>query len=253
MGALTIETPQGELHTYDAVAQVRFGRSGALELPLVDPATGTAHPFMSRHVGTFELRDDIWWLDNEPPPPDGQPRTLLVRILGSDPVPLAPGASIEVRGSGTVTFPPEQYTLRFRAGADRGVERRAIPPGEITRQDIELTARQVDYLVTLAEPELSHTPSALRRSMSEIAALWGVKPGTVEVALRDVRARLVNAKLLDGHDNGQPGVTDALARVVVDRHLIVPADLEWAATTSPDGPRRAADGPRYNTMRENPS
>ena len=114
---------------------------------------------------------------------------------------------------------------------------------------LSLTARQVDYVVALAEPELRHTPSARRRQLDEVAALWGVRREAVEAALRVLRTRLVDAELLDARDNGQVGVSDLVARIAVSHALVTEADLAWADLYGPGGPRSAAQGPRFARRR----
>lgn len=246
MSTLLVETPSGERRELDGARPVRFGRSADVELTLADPRTGDPMPSMSRHVGTFRRDGGEWWLDT--PDEAAPPSSRAVRVFGLDaaPVVVSPGCSTRLREVGTIVFPPAHYTLRFRvSGAS---ETRALggpSSGTATRRPFDLTPRHVDFLVALAEPELRQSPSTIRRSIPEVAALWGVKPNTVELSLRTLRERLVEAGELDPDWNGRSGVTELLVRVAVELALVSPTDLEWAALDGPPGPRRAEDGPHF--------
>jgi hypothetical protein len=247
VSTLLVETPSGERRELDGARPVRFGRSSDVELPLGDPGTGAPMPNMSRHVGTFRRTTDGWWLDTPAGEGVASPRTVRVFGLAVTPVLVPPGCSTQLRDAGTIVFPPSHYTLRFRVTGGPATAAIVAPTGEpATAHPLELTPRQVDFLVALAEPELRQTPTAIRRSIPEVAALWGVKPNTVELSLRTLRERLCAVGELDADGNGRPGVTELLVRVAVELALVSHTDLDWAALDRPLGPRRAEDGPRFD-------
>jgi hypothetical protein len=248
---LLIDLPTGPRRRVDVHEVVRFGRDPRLELVLVPPQDRT----MSRHVGTFRFHDGDWWVER--PAAAGRAGAGPLDVLDIDGTgrrSIDPGGAAVLRGAGALTFPPRHFTLRFRvegalgvAGSDNDTTEDDDPAGgERTVPVVALTPRQVDYVVALAEPELVHTPSARRRQLDEVAALWGVRREAVEAALRVLRGRLVDAALLDPSDNGQIGVNDIVARVAVAHGLITPADLAWADLYRAEGPCPAAEGPRFN-------
>jgi hypothetical protein len=248
VSTLLVETPTGERRELDGARLVRFGRSADVELTLGDPGTGAPMPNMSRHVGTFRRTDGEWWLDTPGEEGAASARTVRVFGLATTPVLVPPGCSTQLRDVGTIVFPPSQYTLRFRvSGAPAPPALPRPSAGSATERPLELTPRQVDFLVTLAEPELRQTPTAIRRSIPEVAALWRVKPNTVELCLRTLRERLSDVGELDADWNGRPGVTELLVRVAVELALVSHADLAWARLDDPLGPRRADTGPRFRT------
>jgi hypothetical protein len=249
LSTLLIDLPSGPRRRVEHHEVVRFGRDPRLELPLSGPEDRT----MSRHVGTFRFHGDDWWVER--PEPGGRARSGPLEVMGIDGSGLRsvpPGGASVLRGAGAVAFPPRRYTLRFRVEGHRPTPGRSgggtvdDPLGGATTMPVvSITARQVDYVVALAEPELRHTPSARRRQLDEIAALWGVRREAVEAALRLLRSRLVEAQLLEHGDNGQIGVNDVVARIAVSHGLVTMADLEWAALYRPGGPRPAAGSPRF--------
>lgn len=248
MTTLLIDLPSGPRRRVEEHEVVRFGRDPRLELALSSPDDRT----MSRHVGTFRFHGDDWWVER--PEPRGHARTGPMEVVGIDGSTrgsVQPGGASVLRGAGAISFPPRRYTLRFRveghrpAPHDPGGTTDDLAGGA-TMPLVSLTPRQVDYVVALAEPELRHTPSARRRQLDEIAALWGVRRETAESALRLLRGRLVDAELLDPRDNGHVGVNDVVARVAVAHGLVTVADLDWADLYRPAGPRPAAEGPRFS-------
>ena len=246
MSTLLVETPTGDRCELDGSRAIRFGRSSDLELTLVDPGTRAPMPTMSRHVGTFRRTGDDWWLDTAGSGDGAGARAVRVFGLTANPVVVPPGCSTRLLNAGTVVFPPANYTLRFRVTGAAATVAPGHAAGEpVTELPLDLTPRQVDFLVALAEPELRQTPTAVRRSIPEVAALWDVKPGTVELCLRGLRERLSAAGEMDPDWNGRPGVTEVLVRVSVDLGLVTTADLDWAALDGPDVPRRAEQGPRF--------
>jgi hypothetical protein len=249
---LLIDLPSGPRRRVEEHEVVRFGRDPRLELPLAGPDERT----MSRHVGTFRFHGGDWWLERpEPDRPSRSGPLEVMAIDGSNRRSVQPGGASMLRGAGAVTFPPRQFTLRFRVEGQRptsanGTGTRVDDDDDASTMPVlSLTARQVDYVVALAEPELRHTPSARRRQLDEVAALWGVRREAVEAALRLLRTRLVDAELLDPRDNGQVGVSDLVARIAVSHALVTPADLAWADLYGTDGPRPAARGPRFTRRR----
>ena len=245
MPNLLIDLPTGDRRRIEEHEVIRFGRDPGLELPLA----GRDDRTMSRHVGTFRFHGDDWWLERpDPARPTRSGPLEVMAIDGSSRRAVPPGGASVLRGAGAITFPPRQFTLRFRVVGQPSTG--GSPPGPddedgFTVPVLSLTARQVDYVVALAEPELRHTPSARRRQLDEVAALWGVRREAVEAALRLLRSRMVDADLLDARDNGQVGVSDLVARIAVSHALVTAADLEWADLYRSEGPRTAAKGPRF--------
>jgi hypothetical protein len=248
---LLIDLPSGPRRRVEEHEVVRFGRDPRLELPLA----GAEDRTMSRHVGTFRFHGGDWWLERPEAAQASRSGPLEVMALdGSSRRTVPPGGASLLRGAGAVTFPPRRFTLRFRVEGQRPAPpvaggHTAADHGGTTMPVMSLTARQVDYVVALAEPELRHTPSARRRQLDEVAALWGVRREAVEAALRLLRTRLVDAELLDTRDNGQVGVTDLVARIAVSNALVTAADLEWADLYGSNGPRSANQGPRFRRSR----
>ncbi len=241
MATLLLDLPTGDRRRFDE-SPVRFGRHPNLELPLVDPATAHASPEMSRHVGTLRWMEGTWWVES---PSNGRG---VLELLGIDDVatPVPPGGAVKLPRVGVLMVPPRGFPIRFRVEGGELDSTPVVPlGGDATRLPVALTPRQVDILVALAEPELGQHPTLVRRHLAEIGMLWGVKTGTVDSALREVRRRMVGAGLLDAVDGGKQGINDTVARVAVRTCLVSRADLQWANLHGEDGPRAAANGPRF--------
>lgn len=195
---------------------VRFGRADDLEL-VVTGRDGGPDRHMSRHVGSFRFVAGAWSLDNPAAARAGRSRAVLeVRALSGVTTTVPPGASAPLPGVGEIrwrTTSRTEYAIRYRyAGvtpaAVRGV---AATSGPDTSQ-VDLTPREVDFCVSLAEPELFGSLRAHRLSLPEVAARWHVSLGTVEKTLRGLRDKLAAAGLVDF--DGDQRVRDKTARLV---------------------------------------
>ncbi len=243
MATLIVDLPSGERHRCDGDADVRFGRYPELELPLVDPRTARPSPEMSRHVGTLRQIDGTWWVEAG----ESGHHDLEVFGLDESSIPVPARGAVRLPAVGAIVLPPRDFTIRFRVDGMTDLAPTPPLPGERTQLPVELTPRQVDFLVALAEPELRHKPTLVRRHIAEIGELWGVQRGTVEVALREVRRKMVAAGLLDRVDMNKPGINDTMARVAVRCGLITREDYRWAVLHNGDGPRPAKNGARFAT------
>jgi hypothetical protein len=242
---LLVVTPDGREHQFNGADDVRFGRRLDLELRLVGGKPAGA---MSRHVGTFRFVDGRWRVRNEPGPPGSRGNhKLWVVGLEAPRVEVPAGGELPLPAAGVVMFPPGAYELPYRID---GARADSVPPtsdGVGTSFPISLTAAEVDYLVTLAEPELRGTPTRPHRMISEVAMMWGVDRDTVDAALRSVRRKLVGVGWIRNDDDGTQGITHVLVRLAVDEGLINLNDLKWAQLDASSGPRRAAHGPRFRS------
>ena len=229
---------------------VRFGRAPDLELVVPD-ASGGADLHMSRHVGSFRFRDGTWTLENPSPRSPGKKRAVLdvVTLTGSTTA-VPPGASTPLPGVGEVrwrTTSTTTYSLRFRfAGVTAAAVRSAEAPAGPATSEVVLTPREVDFCVSLAEPELFGSLRARRLSLPEVAERWYVSLGTVEKTLRGLRDKLVAAGMVDFDDDQK--VRDKTARLVaavVELGFLGLDDWRWAHPAE-GGPLRSSEhGPRF--------
>jgi hypothetical protein len=251
MPRLIIDTPDQRRLTFDG-GTIRFGRRQDLELVLVDPTTMRPAPAMNNHVGSFVSVGEGWVLEN--PGVGTRPGTMFLYGIDVGPATaVAPGCRIDLSGAGAIVFAPGNYRLTYKVVGP------APPPRPPAREEgtgfvptvtpIELSARMVDFLVALAEPELRDMRSGVRRGQKEIAALWGVKPATVAETLRAVRERLVEVGLMSAEDAERQNSADILARVAVIQRLVTYKDVVWADLRNPNGPRPAEIGPRFSPER----
>jgi hypothetical protein len=231
-------------------APVRFGRAPGLELT-VEAETGDADLHMSRHVGSFRWRDGTWTLENPAAEAPGKKRAVLevVTLTGSA-TSVPPGSSTPLPGVGEVrwrTTSSTEYSIRFRfAGVSAtAVLSAAASTGPATAQ-VTLTPREVDFCVSLAEPELFGSLRARRPTLPDVATEWHVSLGTVEKTLRGLREKLVDTGMVDFDDDQRVrDKTARLAAAVVELGFLGLDDWRWAHDDDGASPRSSASGPRF--------
>lgn len=220
----------GESH--HVTRRLTFGRAGDL---CIDD-----NQYMHRWVGEFFLEGDYWWLANR------GSRIPLTLISGDGKWVQLPPAATQVLagGGGVVRFRAGQanYELSY-SGAPAGPGTDDNPEaadGETLRFKIELTPREVDYMVSFCAPQFSQATNSSLPTYAQVAEQWGVSVKTVDNALQNLRRKIREAGLT-GADS-----SDGLASFVLAHGLIVQSDIDWAALDGLAGPRAAATGPRFN-------
>lgn len=218
---------------------VPFGRRprDGVHLPAAD--SGPAPVTMSRHAGTFSLRSGEWWVENS-----GAAYLDIESTSSNGVVSVPRTVAVRLPSAGIIRIPPVGYEIRFRRAGPAAPDRRTSD-GPRTARLVEVTPRQVDFLVALAEPELVGDVALVRRTIRDIAQVWSVQPITVERSLRDVRSRLSDGGLLPTDGPGRPGVSDVVARIVVKAAVIDLDDYVWADLHGEGVPRPSAHGPRF--------
>ena len=226
---LTVEFV-GEVHT--ATDSLTFGRAAQL---CIDD-----NEYMHRLVGEFYWSGDLWWLRNL-----GSRIPLTLISHDGKRVELPPGAVQALSGGGgTVRFQAGRtdYELTYR-GADSQLASSTAAsltgPGATLHIDLELTPREVDFLVVFCAPHLGQALGGAAPSYAVVAETWGVSVKTVDNTLQNLRRKIREAGLT-GADS-----SDALASFVIVHGLVRQADLDWARINEPDGPRPASGGPRF--------
>ncbi len=200
---------------------------------------------MHRWVGEFLHDGRLWWLRNRG---SRIPLTLISR--DGKWVQLPPGATQALsEGGGVVRFQAgrSNYELTYSGvpAPPGGVEAADADQGEgdegdqTLRFQIELTPREVDYLVCFCAPQLGQSTTGAMPTYAEVAKVWGVSVKTLDNALQTLRRKIKEAGFV-GADS-----SDALASFALTHGVIRQADLDWAALTEPEGPRPAATGPRF--------
>jgi len=230
LSELTVEFA-GEVHRVSR--QLTFGRAG--DLPIDD------NQYMHRWVGEFLLDGGYWWLANR------GSRIPLTLISGDGKwVQLPPGSTQALaEGSGVVRFRAGQanYELSYH-GAPPGPGAASAPQEEggdqTLRFKIELTPREVDYMVSFCAPQFSQVANSSLPTYAQVAERWGVSVKTVDNALQNLRRKIREAGLTGAESS------DGLAAFMLAHGLILQSDLDWAALDEPEGPRPAADGPRFS-------
>ena len=232
----------------DAVA-VRFGRAEHLEIVVAGPSGGPDR-HMSRHVGSFRFHHGAWALENPQAPPGRTRAVLDVVALNGMTTAVPPGASTTLPAVGEIrwrTTSTTQYSLRFRFDGVTAAAVVAAEPGDApATAQTTLTPREVDFCVSLAEPELFGSLRARRPALSEVAEQWHVSLGTVEKTLRHLRDKLVAGGMVDFDDD--PRVRDKTARLVaavVELGLVGMADWRWAFPSDGGPARPSHGGPRF--------
>lgn len=230
MSGLTVEFA-GEIHVVEQ--SLTFGRAGDL---CVDE-----NEYMHRVVGEFVHDGRLWWLRNR-----GSRIPLTLISDGGKWVQLPAQASQALsEGGGVVRFRagPANYELSY-AGVPVGPDPIEVPDddGEGTqtlRIQIELTPREVDYLVCFCASQFSQSTTALP-TYAEVAGVWGVSVKTLDNALQNLRRKIKDAGLSGAESS------DGLVSFVLSHGLIGQSDLDWANLDDPEGPRPASAGPRFN-------
>lgn len=232
VSGLTVEFA-GEVHEVDA--SLTFGRASDL---CIDE-----NQYMHRCVGEFVRDGNLWWLRNR-----GSRIPITLISGGGKRVQLPPGATQALSdGGGVVRFQAGQanYELNYWgvANGPQHVVEAASGEGEggdqTLRFSIDLTPREVDYLVSLCAPRLQSTTTTAPPTYAEVAATWGVSVKTLDNTLQQLRRKIRDAGLT-GADS-----SEALATFALQHGLIDQSDLDWAALGTPDGPRMASRGPRF--------
>ena len=199
---------------------------------------------LHRSAGAFTFGHGRWWLHNT----GSRLRLCLVSESGTV-VDLAPGDEVSLAGtSGWVRLAAgrARYELEYAVGGE-APDRPVWDPTQATTPEmagatefkVEPRPRDVDFLVTLARPQLEGTQQPTP-TIGHVAALWGVSESTVNNTLGEFRSRLRDAGLIRSGAS-----TEMLIRVVIANGLIGQRDLEWAAFDQ-GPPRPARDGPRFN-------
>lgn len=247
---LIVETPDQKRHAFDS-GEIRFGRQPDLELPLSDPSTLRPIATMKRQVGTFLFAGDSWSVRNDAEESETGRFLHVVGASDRSRITVYPRTATRLGRGGAVVIDGE-YTLRFSVPGALAEPPRQPPSSDVptTRFPVQLTPRMVDFLITLAEPELRGQPPGLRRTQGEVAELWGVKLTTVQETLEDARNRFRQARLLLDVDPDRRqrarNQTEAMIHVALQRGVLTYDDLVWAALAGPEGPVSAASGPRFH-------
>lgn len=209
--------------------RLTFGRAGDIELD--------SNPHLHRLAGEFVREGGVWWLRN-------LGSRLFITLVHPDGtrVDLAPGAShvlVAARGSVRVSAGPARYEMLFEANAVSALADTPVidDSGATTEFETYLTPREVDFLVTFAQPILDGTNGPMPTYV-EVARLWGVSPKTLDNTVQSLKRKMRNARLV----RDEP--LDTLVRIAVAHSLVTTVDFEWAQLSGGQ-PRSAASSPRY--------
>jgi hypothetical protein len=214
---------------WEVSSSLTFGRQADLQLD--------TDLHLHRVAGEFLLVDGYWWLVNR-----GSALFLKLTTAIGTRLDLAPGSRHALpAGPGTVSLRVGELTFEidYEVPGVESVEMPAVVdnPGLSTSPfNAVLTPREVDFLVTFARPLLQGRSEPMP-TYAEVAESWYVSPKTLDNTLQTLRRKLRNARLI----RDEP--VEEMVRVAVAHSLVTVADLRWASFD--DGPRRAADGPRF--------
>lgn len=211
-------------------SELTFGRAADL---CIDP-----NDYMHRVVGEFFQDGSLWWLRN-------RGSRIPLTLISSDGkrVQLPPGGIQALTdGAGVVRFQagPTTYELSYSGGrAGLSVPAPGDEGFDTLHFDFTLTPREVDFLAVFCGPQFGKSTNRTTPTYSKVAETWGVSVKTLDNTLQNLRRKIREA--------GVPGVdsADALVTFSIAQGLITQADLNWAAIGEPDGPRSAAQGPRF--------
>jgi hypothetical protein len=246
---LILQLPDGEpVVLPTTTGWLSFGRSTG---PLQVRCDGEVDPGMSRTIAQVGF-DKGWWIHN--------PAEVDPWVQRRQPVDVAdergakttvePGGSCQLPPHGTIRFSTTRanYALRFHV---EGASIPSPPEDELDpTQTIRprLYPREVDYLVTLARPELAGSSTTdTRPTFDWVAEVWHVSRRAVEESTRKARSRMEAAGHVDlGGRTGSADLTDRFVRWLVEMSLLREEDWQWAFG---DGlpPRPASEGPRFRT------
>ena len=208
-----------------AVNSLGFGRNA-------DVVIDADNQYLHGEAGRFRAEAHGWALHTTG-------STLPLRLLHQTGlmVDLPPATSTRVPGGHgrvQVTAGPTTYELDYFFDTDG-------PSSDITRRRTgtlfygrDLTAAQVDYAVTLAEPRLLGLRQPLR-THAEIGAIWNVSPGTVRRSFEEIRDRLraEGVKLIDSQER--------LIDYLIINRVVTLEMLSAAKLHAQDGPVRRRD------------
>lgn len=209
--------------------RMTFGRAADLELD--------SNPHLHRLVGEFARQDGVWWLRNL------GSRLFLTMLTGDGTkTELAPGSQqVIVASTGVVRVAVGQarYELAFHHDGAPSASDPAERPleGATTDFDAVLTPREIDFLVTFAQPILDGTNGPLPTYLS-VASIWGVSPKTLDNTLQSIKRKMRQARLV----RDEP--LETLVRVAISHSLVTVDDLRWSDLAE-GGARSSATGPRF--------
>lgn len=167
--------------------RLSFGRSAELEID--------DNPHLHRMTGEFVRQGDVWWIVNHG-------SRLFLTVVGADGsrTELPPGGQLAIadaHGSVLVTVGQARYELTYRQPHLPEAAPPPEPPSDATntRTFTEITAREVDFLVSFAKPILDGSNGQVP-SYAEVASWWGVSPSTVDNTLRTLKRKLQQDRLI---------------------------------------------------------
>jgi hypothetical protein len=209
--------------------RLSFGRSAELEID--------DNPHLHRVMGEFVRQGDVWWIVNHG-------SRLFLTVVGADGsrTELPPGGQLAIadaHGSVLVTVGQARYELTYRQPSLPETASAPDPPptSTSTRTFTEITAREVDFLVSFAKPVLDGTNGPIP-SYADVASWWGVSPSTVDNTLRSLKRKLRHDRLI-----GDVQI-ETMVQAVVKHSLVTRADLEWSGLLVGEA-RPARQGPRF--------
>lgn len=211
--------------------RLSFGRAAELEID--------DNPHLHRVMGEFVRQGDVWWIVNHG-------SRLFLTVVGADGsrTELPPGGQLAVadaHGSVLITVGQARYELGYRQPhlPDTAPALALPATGNRTHTFTDLTAREVDFLVSFAKPVLDGTNGPMP-SYAEVAASWGVSPSTLDNTLRNLKRKLQHDRLI-----GDVKI-ETMVQAAVKHSLVTRADLEWSGLLD-GGARPANEGPRFRS------
>lgn len=216
--------------TYAVTDALTFGREADLELD--------TNPFLHRIAGEFRRESGQWWLHN-------RGSKLHVTMIAADGTraTLPPGARQAITTDGVARVTAGRVSYEVEYGLDDPACRSHDPPqpsGTMTvGLELELTAREIDFLVAFARPMLLGLGTPLP-TYAEVATAWGVSPKTLDNALQSVKRKFRAAGLIR-----DPNL-EALVMSAIQHSLVTRADLDFVDLDS-GTPRSTAARDQLNT------
>ncbi|MEM9514608.1 MAG: hypothetical protein AAGA42_07080 [Actinomycetota bacterium] len=224
LGSLAVTFIDSRIEVDD---RLTFGRAGDIELD--------SNRHLHRQVGAFEQRAGAWWLHN-------LGSRLFITVVAADGTrsDLAPGAAHRLTSSGRlrISVGPSRYELTYELLASDFDDEQSSgdPQGATTDFHAVLTPREIDFMVSFAQPILDGSNGALP-TYAEVAAAWGVSPKTLDNTVQSIRRKMRHARLI------RSDPLESVVRTAVSHSLITIDDLAWARLDEPP-PRSAAERPR---------